>query len=1015
MDSFNDIDILHNSNGSTVDKRIWGKIKEGEEILIVTGFSSVEFLISKINTINFKKTKSVRFLLGNEFTEENIIKKIEDRMLQYWQERSFSYRNIQKVKKLYYLILNDKVKVRLDKKQHSKIYLNESYATTGSSNFSYSGFKYQKETNILMSGNSDSYSEIKKIAEQYWDEGVSYSEDFLELLEKIIYLEDIDWRNAFSFIYEEFYLGKWYRGGNDVEQNLWETQKQYLSRSLVLLEMYDGLIVADPTGSGKTFEVANTIKHLHDKYNKLGLLKRESILIVCPAVVVDEWEKTLDSIGLISYKVISNAAPDLELYVKKANILILDEAHSYTNKDSERSKKILYNNADYKIFMTATPINKKIKDYYGLLVQFGVDNLDEETFKNLNDFFQSDNVDFHAEDLIEEVKKGISQSLSKFTIRRTKNKLNEIAESKSEPKYPFKVSDYYNLKLNENDEMIIKNIKELANKLKGYFYSKKENGESARRMKAARGLAIHGLMYALRSSKIAAYEHIYGTLKTANEFEISDVNSLLQKEGTISTLNGRLNNYNAIIRPFVKEEIKIYEQIISELNKLSNEMEDSKKEWIIEKIRKNKQGKILLFDRSPITIVYFYEMFSNTNIKTYFTTGKTEKNKQQIKSIFSPDSVHDEGAIAFCTDVFSEGVNLQKADTIMFSDLPYTPKLVEQRIGRIDRMNSMHKEVNVVWVKYPDCLLLPNDVEFNRRYNTISEILGSNYELPDFFKDYSKKKVEDVVELSADMIEEKNAELDSYQGDIETLAKDTEIFVFNDAFGDYEKLLKYTNKDFYSSKNKYLSKIMEENGSIYSFVESDSNWCVLYLFDKENKCPILLFIDIDGEKVYNDLFEMTPKMINKFSKINKVIDKNINEELLNSKIEYCLEQAHKPEIKAPSGEQKKSLWLLESFLNEYSKVDEKYEELGKKLKLISNKKELARRWHSIIKDVYVEYLKSEVDKRSLPSIINIKDRLKYQGYFQYELIENLLKNSKNDRIDYSIRVCLMSFKKDDLK
>ena len=1007
--------IIHNSNNETVDESIWTKIKEGEKILLITGFSSVEFLISKINSINFKKTKSVRFLLGNEFTEEDIIKKVEERMLQYWQERSFSYKNIQKVKKLYNLILNEKVKVRLDKNQHSKIYLNENYATVGSSNFSFSGFKYQKETNVLENNSSEKYIEIEKIAEQYWEEGVDYSEAFLELLEKIIYLEDSDWKTAFSFIYEEFFLGKWYKVEEKEMQELWETQKQYLSRSLVLLEMYDGLIVADPTGSGKTFEVANTIKHLHDKYNKLGILKRDSILIVCPAVVVDEWEATLSSIDLISYKVVSNAASDLEDHVKVADILILDEAHSYSNKDSERSKRILYNNADYKIFMTATPINKKIKDYYGLLVQFGVDNLDKDTFNKLNEFFQSDDVNSHAEDMIDDIKNGISQALSKFTIRRTKSKLNQIAESKGQPTYPLKLSNYYNLELSENDKLIIENIKTLANQLNGYFYSKKEKGASIQRMKAARGLAIHKLMYALRSSKIAIYEHICGTQNTVENFEISNVNALTIKEGTINTLKQRLNNYNAMIRPRVKEDIEIYKLIALEIEALSDEMENTKKEWIIEKIREDRQGKILLFDKNPITIVYFYEMFSNTSVNTYFTTGNTERNREEIKAIFSPKSDNEDGAIAFCTDVFAEGVNLQKANTIIFSDLPYTPKLVEQRIGRIDRMNSLHKKVNVVWVKYPDCLLLPNDVEFKKRYNTIAEILGSNYELPDFFDEYSKKKIKDVGSLSSDLIEYSNHDIEDSKQEVTTLTTDKEMFGFNDAFGDYEKLIKFTNNEFHLEKNNYLHKIMEENGSIYSFVEGDSNWGLFYLFDKENGYPILLFVDIDKEKVYNNLFELTPKIVEKFSKIKKVITKDINEELLNNKIEYCLEQARKPEIKSPSGEQKKSLWLLESFLKEHSFVDNKYKELSEKLDLILNKKELARKWHSKIKEVYVEYLKNEIDNRSLPSIINIKDSLKYQGYFEYNLIEKLLEESKDDKVDYSIRVCLMSFNKESLK
>lgn len=49
------------------------------------------------------------------------------------------------------------------------------------------------------------------------------------------------------------------------------------------------------------------------------------------------------------------------------------------------------------------------------------------------------------------------------------------------------------------------------------------------------------------------------------------------------------------------------------------------------------------------------------------------------------------------TDLVSEGLDLQDADAIVHFDLPWTPLRLEQRLGRIARLGSAHREVDVWW------------------------------------------------------------------------------------------------------------------------------------------------------------------------------------------------------------------------------------------------------------------------------------------------------------------------------
>ncbi len=52
-------------------------------------------------------------------------------------------------------------------------------------------------------------------------------------------------------------------------------------------------------------------------------------------------------------------------------------------------------------------------------------------------------------------------------------------------------------------------------------------------------------------------------------------------------------------------------------------------------------------------------------------------------------------SILLCTDAASEGLNLQTASTLVNYDLPWNPMRVEQRIGRIDRINQAAQTLSI--------------------------------------------------------------------------------------------------------------------------------------------------------------------------------------------------------------------------------------------------------------------------------------------------------------------------------
>ncbi|MBT2397862.1 SNF2-related protein [Streptomyces sp. ISL-100] len=55
-----------------------------------------------------------------------------------------------------------------------------------------------------------------------------------------------------------------------------------------------------------------------------------------------------------------------------------------------------------------------------------------------------------------------------------------------------------------------------------------------------------------------------------------------------------------------------------------------------------------------------------------------------------PEDLYD---LLITTDMLAEGVNLQQAGVVIHYDLPWNPKILEQRLGRIDRLGSPHPQV----------------------------------------------------------------------------------------------------------------------------------------------------------------------------------------------------------------------------------------------------------------------------------------------------------------------------------
>ncbi|TDO02851.1 helicase-related protein [Halomonas ventosae] len=104
--------------------------------------------------------------------------------------------------------------------------------------------------------------------------------------------------------------------------------------------------------------------------------------------------------------------------------------------------------------------------------------------------------------------------------------------------------------------------------------------------------------------------------------------------------------------------------------------------------------------------------------------------------------------ILLCTDAAAEGLNLQSADLLINFDLPWNPMMLEQRIGRIDRIGQHHTQIQVLNYLYQGSV---EEVVYSRLVKRFREALTVSGELqfsllpiqPEDFEDYAKAEGEE--------------------------------------------------------------------------------------------------------------------------------------------------------------------------------------------------------------------------------------------------------------------------------
>lgn len=751
--------------------------------LIVTGYTGLDQLIDFVAECD--SAESIRLLFGQEpFPGRREEYRLDETSLpaeveRYWLKRGISLLRCAALLKTIEQLKSGRVQARYvagSRFMHAKIYCADQSATVGSSNFTFPGLHNQYEANARFHQSKDPkrFEELNQIAENYWQLGRNYNPRLIDLLKRL--LKVCNWQEALARACAELLEGEWaelylrdeYLADADT---LWPSQKQGIAQALYILSNQGSVLVADATGAGKTRMGTYLIGAVRDHILRTGRMRQGKALMICPPAVEEAWMREaalssvpldIDSHGKLSHSQARHRDILLEA-LKRAQVLCVDEGHNFLNFKSNRTQQLLRNMADHVVLLTATPINKGVSDLLRIADLLGADNLEESTLKAFQKFLGVRQI---KRSLTETEVAQLKAEIQKFTVRRTKRILNRLIDRKPDAyrdadgercRFPRHKARVYRLNESDQDRKKGQKIKDLADQLHGVTHFRKpvelpyileQQGVSEERyllgrLISARKLSRYMITSALRSSRPALLEHILGTQAAIRHFEVKGF-SKSSTGNTIRTIErfaGKIpDNKLSIDLPdwlsdpelhlaACEADIAIYERIARITKSMSGQREVSKAELLSNLLKRH--DLLLAFDSRPLTLAYLKLLLEEIcDADVLLGWGDSTSDRDEMLDEFARGS-EAKNTIGLCSDSLAEGVNLQQASVLVHLDMPSVVRIAEQRVGRVDRMDSPHPEIEAWWPQDAPEFAISSDERLVERFETVERLLGSNTPLPE--------------------------------------------------------------------------------------------------------------------------------------------------------------------------------------------------------------------------------------------------------------------------------------------
>ena len=423
---------------------------------------------------------------------------------------------------------------------HGKMYhierKKEDAAILGSSNFTVNGLGLGQKPNIELNQilhDRRDIDDLKNWFEDFWDEKGKYSDIVKDVKDEVLsYLEELYTDHSPQFVYFKTLYHIFEDYLNEQEQNkfsidektgfyetkIWNTlynfQKDGVRGAINKILKYNGCVIADSVGLGKTFEALAVIKYFETTNNK--------VLVICPKKLRENWVKytrndKLNNFSSDRFSFDTLSHTDLTRKTGKSgdinletlnwgnyNLIVIDESHNFRNNKHGKSndkgeyrpsayeflmKEIIQKGVKTKVLLlSATPVNNSLKDLRNqiyLITENQKNALAHEGIKDIEELMRVAQTQFtnwakskkdakgvympkerHLNILLESLDAGFFKLLDMLTIARSRQHIEKYYDTKDIGKFPTRnkvISVYPNIDLTNNFPSYDKIYKEISN------------------------------------------------------------------------------------------------------------------------------------------------------------------------------------------------------------------------------------------------------------------------------------------------------------------------------------------------------------------------------------------------------------------------------------------------------------------------------------------------------------------------------------------------------------------------
>lgn len=310
--------------------------------------------------------------------------------------------------------------------------------------------------------------------EQLWGKSRDYSEELINIYRRRIVFQnpehvvlkilDAHFKNDEKIEINDFPESMWMF--NTPDKKAYGFQEDAARSIIKKLEKYNGVVLADEVGLGKTIVALSVVQNY--------LLRGEKVLIAAPASLESTWNsgdyllnEDLELLreGGVDFYTYGKIKPENIAHPRKYGLIVFDEAHALRNGDKiktyENIQRILSKMSNPKmLFLTATPINNSVMDLYNLVKLYLSDG---GLYFNLGYYSVSDEFKKAEYKTSSSGLDNIKQIASEVIIRRTREfvKYNKIKHGESDIKFP-KLEDpnliYYKISTNTDWHNIVEDF-----------------------------------------------------------------------------------------------------------------------------------------------------------------------------------------------------------------------------------------------------------------------------------------------------------------------------------------------------------------------------------------------------------------------------------------------------------------------------------------------------------------------------------------------------------------------------